>query len=421
KCPHSKDGRNLVVCIDGTSNQFGVKNTNVIELYHLVKKLPGDNQVTYYNSGIGTYAKPSWKSLHYWSQVFDHTIDLAIAWNFDQIVLDAYRWLSEKYRKGDRIFLFGFSRGAYQVRTLAAMINKVRLIHSRNGEQIPLYVRSSYCPPKNDRTFASAHFKEVFSHEARVHFVGAWDTVSSVGVVRSKVLPGTADGMRHVCFFHHALAFDERRVKFLPEYVNQGLLPKRSESSQLRPPCVKEVWFAGTHSDMAPPLRWMIYEAIVAGLKLDDWTTATQTQTEVHESLKGIWWLLELLPMKYLSYKTKDGTRRRPHLGASRQVKGGQMIHSTVMDALQQMKYTPKAIPASKLKHDWEKLRTESPMSQDLPMDIEKDLFGLVQLDLERSMDKYASLGGEASSGNSSLSDLDRWVEISEHLGLILC
>ena len=48
------------------------------------------------------------------------------------------------------------------------------------------------------------------------------DTVSSVGFFRSKVLPGTADGMKHVCIFRHALALDERRVKFLPEYVNEG-------------------------------------------------------------------------------------------------------------------------------------------------------------------------------------------------------
>lgn len=92
-----KKGRNLVVCIDGTSNQFGLKvplsflfvdwkksvlivaqNSNVIELYGQI--VESEEQLTYYNSGIGTYAKPSWKSWSYLKQVVDNMIDLAIAW-----------------------------------------------------------------------------------------------------------------------------------------------------------------------------------------------------------------------------------------------------------------------------------------------------------------------------------------------------
>lgn len=54
-----------------------MKNTNVIELYHLLDK---ENQITFYNSGIGTYATPSWKSWSYRKQQLDNTLDLAIAW-----------------------------------------------------------------------------------------------------------------------------------------------------------------------------------------------------------------------------------------------------------------------------------------------------------------------------------------------------
>lgn len=79
-------------------------------------------------------------------------------------------------------------------------------------------------------------------------------------MIRDKTLPGTTSGMKHVTFFRHALALDERRVKFLPEYVYQGnSLPydqkdaeeetgKRLQSDLS--PHTKEVWFAGTHSDM---------------------------------------------------------------------------------------------------------------------------------------------------------------------------
>ena len=89
------------------------------------------------------------------------------------------------------------------------------------------------------------------------------DTVSSIGIARGKkMLPRTIDGMKHVCFFRHALALDERRVKFLPEYAYGGsatcdIFPSDEvERSQgvnkltVKHPQTLEVWFAGTHSDM---------------------------------------------------------------------------------------------------------------------------------------------------------------------------
>lgn len=85
------------------------------------------------------------------------------------------------------------------------------------------------------------------------------DTVSSVGIVRNKTLPGTTDGMKHITVFRHALALDERRVKFLPEYAYEGCsLPLGKDADdEVRhgnkfdsSPDTKEIWFAGTHSDM---------------------------------------------------------------------------------------------------------------------------------------------------------------------------
>ncbi|EIN03414.1 hypothetical protein PUNSTDRAFT_32515, partial [Punctularia strigosozonata HHB-11173 SS5] len=100
-CSCKSNARNLVVCIDGTANQFSEKNTNVVELYSRLVK--DETQLTYYNSGIGTYAKESKTSFKYWRQTFDHTVDMAIAC-WVRIVLDAYQWLSENYQPGDRIF-----------------------------------------------------------------------------------------------------------------------------------------------------------------------------------------------------------------------------------------------------------------------------------------------------------------------------
>jgi len=63
------------------------------------------------------------------------------------------------------------------------------------------------------------------------------------------MLPGTIDGMKHVCYFRHALALDERRVKFLPEFAYGGSgIPEEDLGGKI--PRIKEVWFAGTHSDM---------------------------------------------------------------------------------------------------------------------------------------------------------------------------
>ncbi|KIP01096.1 hypothetical protein PHLGIDRAFT_123673 [Phlebiopsis gigantea 11061_1 CR5-6] len=126
--------RNLVVCIDGTANQFGLKNTNVVELYSRLEK--SDKQLTYYDSGIGTFVEdPNFFTRV--KQKLEHGIDMAIAIHLKDITLGAYQWLSENYQRGDRIYLFGFSRGAYQVRIIAGMIETVGLLHKGNNKQIP--------------------------------------------------------------------------------------------------------------------------------------------------------------------------------------------------------------------------------------------------------------------------------------------
>ncbi|EJD36615.1 hypothetical protein AURDEDRAFT_174297 [Auricularia subglabra TFB-10046 SS5] len=511
-CPTCKSGgRNLVVCIDGTSNQFSKKNTNVVELYSRLLK---DNakQVTFYNSGIGTYARPSWRSFSYYKQVLANKLDLAFALRFDKIILSAYAWLADNYVEGDRIFLFGFSRGAYQVRALSAMIHRVGLIHKGNADQIPLQVPPAYelyavsnkeedSPPPEGASHllnmisllllpilaflhrlwnawdtvqqtstaivdpdapsnpssepddhaqeADAHsessdsssesqsddeseqgiptmqkrFKKAFARDVKVHFVGVWDTVSSVGLVRDKTLPGTTDGMLHVCYFRHALALHERRVKFLPEFVRGGLGP---ESTSLRdkvvrvldsiaegdpgafdalspvvpvlsalastaagllyakptpsalevehvddadperpgqpprgmsasllgqkpvidaPPHTKEVWFPGSHSDIGggarpnenmrkfgPALRWMSFEARLAGLKISKEPRRWDTELPRTNSLTPFWKLIELLPVKRLTYDSVSGTTYRPHLWAKRPFQSGQLVYDAVSD-----------------------------------------------------------------------------------------
>ncbi|KAJ8515394.1 hypothetical protein ONZ45_g7181 [Pleurotus djamor] len=315
-------------------------------------------QRTFYNSGIGTYAKPSIFSFTYLKQFLFHTIDMAIAWNFERIVHEAYEWLSENYKPGDRIYLFGFSRGAYQVRVIAGMIHKVGLLHKGNKNQISfayeLYAsvtnattRDQPQPSTSSTTSpgladANEHdlceqFKQTLCHpDVRVHFVGAWDTVSSIGVLRGQSLPETVTGMGHVCAFRHALALDEKRVKFQPEYVNGGLGPLPGDTETVR-----EVWFPGTHSDIGggnrpnadlsnfgPSLRWMMHEASNRGLRLTRYDGQWVT---IHpkESLKGVWNLLEYLPIPSLSYTNKDSVTWWPHRGKGRKIQPQQLIHES--------------------------------------------------------------------------------------------
>ncbi|KAL4255465.1 hypothetical protein AB1N83_014186, partial [Pleurotus pulmonarius] len=123
-CKH-RGGRIIVVSADGTANEFGEMNTNVVELHSRILK--DDEQLTFYISGIGTYGD-SW---------VQRTTDMAFASTFKRNVFKAYKWIAENYRPGDRIFLFGFSRGAYQVRVIAGMIERVGLLHKGNNTQIP--------------------------------------------------------------------------------------------------------------------------------------------------------------------------------------------------------------------------------------------------------------------------------------------
>ncbi|KAJ8457781.1 hypothetical protein ONZ45_g18180 [Pleurotus djamor] len=430
----TRRGRNLIVNIDGTSNQFSVKSTNVVELFSRIIKIGGDvEQLVFYNSGIGTYARPSFRSFGYWKQVIYNHIDTAIAWNFERIVHAAYKWLSENYQPGDRIFLFGFSRGAYQVRVIAGMIELVGLLHKGNENQIPFayelytamtaYSKRESAPPTpgtpqklSDEEQLCQSFKKSLCHEdVKVHFVGAWDTVSSIGVLRGKSLPETVSGMGHVCHFRHALALDERRAKFQPEYVNGGDGP----TNGVRKGDVKEVWFKGTHSDIGggnmsnkylnnfgDSLRWMTYEARACGLLMTEYT-GKWVSVELQESLTLGWVFLELLPFRALSYKGQDSVTWWPHLGRARRIRPGQRIHQSVFSAsssdsevrektaisrkiskvLAKRKtaaasYVPKAVLPKLSKHAdraaWEALFSEYQYHQSLgiaTIDIEKDPF----------------------------------------------
>ncbi|EKM76650.1 hypothetical protein AGABI1DRAFT_115735 [Agaricus bisporus var. burnettii JB137-S8] len=312
--PEKRKNRTLVLCFDGTGDQFDNDNSNIVELFSILKKDDPDNQMVYYQAGIGTYTVPQIATPL--MAKISKTLDEMIAWNLDAHIMGGYEFLMQNYKAGDKICIFGFSRGAYTARCLAGMIHKVGLLPACNHQQVPfaykMYTRTDALGWKQSNAFKAA-----FSCHVDIYFLGVWDTVNSVGLFPRR-LPFTTSNTC-VRVFRHAIALDERRAKFkqngwnapsrkelslaksdgVPAANNEedantqhghhpsvGREKKNGKMTQRRfereysdiyekPSDVEEVWFAGCHCDVGGgsvtngirpnlariPLRWMIRQA----------------------------------------------------------------------------------------------------------------------------------------------------------------
>ncbi|KAH7886367.1 hypothetical protein F5I97DRAFT_1937223 [Phlebopus sp. FC_14] len=308
--PPAHTHRTLVLCFDGTGDQFDADNSNIVQFFSMLKKDDPSQQMVYYQAGIGTYTIPE-IATPFWSNV-SKTIDLMVGKNLNAHVMGGYEFLMQNYDAGDRICIFGFSRGAYTARALAGMIHKVGLLPRCNHQQVP-FAYKMYSEDDETGWRQSTAFKKAFSINVDIEFVGVWDTVNSVGVIPHR-LPFTKanDNIR---YFRHAMSLDERRARFKVNHWNRPtgndlqLGVKRHEmprSLKKRPKVpsdlielksghqhapslgdlerqysqhigetnVEEVWFAGCHCDVGGgsvvngtrnslariPLRWMIRE-----------------------------------------------------------------------------------------------------------------------------------------------------------------
>ncbi|KAI8981359.1 hypothetical protein BD414DRAFT_492433 [Trametes punicea] len=207
--PPYHPARTLVLCFDGTGDQFSTNNSNIVTLFSLLKKDDRNEQMVYYQSGIGTYVTPQVASPL--RAKVDRLLDEMVAWNLASHVQGGYEFLMQNYRAGDKICLFGFSRGAYTARALAGMIHKVGLLPAGNHQQVPFAYKMF---ARDDETGwqQSTIFKKAFSIDVDIDFIGVWDTVSSVGVI-PHTLPFTASNTA-IRVFRHALSLDERRARF---------------------------------------------------------------------------------------------------------------------------------------------------------------------------------------------------------------
>ena len=346
--------RNLVLCFDGTNNEYDATNTNVVKLYAMLDRTKPD-QLTYYQTGIGTFAPTGvWGKL---KRFFVKLLDSAIAWLLEDHVTAGYRFLMRYYEDGDKIFIFGFSRGAYTARALAAMVHKVGLLTQGNEELLP-FAWSMFKRERDPKLYDG--FRYTFSRRVQITFLGLWDTVSSVGWMWDpQHLQFTANNPS-VGTVRHAVALDERRA-----YFPQNLWGTEPPTNAL------QVWFPGVHCDVGGgykeseaglskiSLQWMVEElkpfnlrfqpksvaAILPAHDTQDSAAPSATAPE-HHSLRGWWWIAEILPKLYHDPAKGFATRLILHLGRRRHVNSGSNIHQSVVDRMAQIKsYKPPNLP----------------------------------------------------------------------------
>jgi uncharacterized protein (DUF2235 family) len=355
--------KNLVLCCDGTNNQFDGYHTNVIRAYKVARRHQG--QLTYYDPGVGTMPEPWWTT---WLEKKLAVLrGLIYGDGFFDNISDAYRFIITNYEPGDKIFLFGFSRGAFTARAVAAMLHSVGLLHPAT-ENLLSYAQRYWRSDRRRQSSGAkiaAEFKATLARQCPVHFIGVWDTVGSVGFFNHfRTFPHTQHNPEVTCV-RHAVSIDERRSTFRQ---NQ-MFPMPATQD------VKNVFFAGVHSDVGggyPPeesglakiaFEWMIREARNRGLDVDDaaldrelvglGTTPPDPCSPLHKSLRSFWWLAELLPMRRYSF---DDKKRHWHwlFGAFNQPRNIQRsakeshvwLHDSVLQRMKQCPdYQPKNLP----------------------------------------------------------------------------
>jgi hypothetical protein len=274
--------RNLVVCCDGTWNspeqeQGGLPSpTNVVKLYNTLDNVDNDDneQLKYYHSGVGVEDK-------LWRKIAGGAFGLGLSQN----IMSAYKWLACNYQTGDRIFMFGFSRGAYTVRSLAGMITQCGLLDLTDipDEDTWNKVEKIYDKAyrhKKDISGENMNFHTGQDYKnGKVFFLGVWDTVGALGIPNDLGVLNLLDKSENYSFHdlslsknvehaRHAVAMDEKRACFTPtlwENIANGH-------------DVKQVWFPGVHSDVGGgylecglsdgALKWMMDEATAVGLRL---------------------------------------------------------------------------------------------------------------------------------------------------------
>lgn len=301
--------RNLIVLSDGTGNSAAAANkTNVWRLYEALDLADAD-QVATFGDGVGTSHFKAFQLL-----------GLAFGVGVKKNTIQLYKFLCRNYADHDRIWCFGFSRGAFTVRTLAGLIHHEGLVSFKNEEELDRNAVAAYRAYRKKafatdlpwviagrwlrdrairlwskcvgvRTYDEIK-EETFArqrHVIPIHFLGVWDTVVAYGLpvdeltqaVDKWVWPMTFRDkslLANVRCARHALSIDDERRTFFPvpwdEVEERRLLQDDPDLPRDR---LLQVWFAGVHANVGGgypddslayvPLGWMIEQASLMGLR----------------------------------------------------------------------------------------------------------------------------------------------------------
>jgi uncharacterized protein (DUF2235 family) len=350
--------KNIVICADGTGNAFAKRISNVSRLVKLLALGNLDKQLVFYDQGIGTH--PDLRRAIDSFQKSKNPLRPALAvldepcrpdWMPERIaillgkvfgcglkdnVLQMYRAVSQHWNPGDKVFLFGFSRGAFTVRVLAGLIYRCGLLRKEIAQgaiKSPAFQTAFelYSPHDRDKT-SIGQFINKFGRKdvCEVNFLGIWDTVKAYGGIVPVSLPHLRHNPR-VLVVRHALALAERRAWFVPTSWG-GIDGEDLQCLKVEPDDgyskqkVQEVWFCGCHCDVgggdceaataAIPLAWMLREADEQGLLLDG--DAKQicsgllaaAKTKTHESRGFGHWLADCVPHQELDNSCSPPARR---------------------------------------------------------------------------------------------------------------
>jgi uncharacterized protein (DUF2235 family) len=327
--------KRLVVCADGTWNtpaQEGAEgrtSTNVLKLMRAVRPVAsGDvQQIVFYDKGVGT------------GGTLDRFLGGAFGVGLSENVLDCYRFLANNHVAGDEIYLFGFSRGAFTVRSLGGLIGALGLVDKLHLGALR-YGWDYYRLPPEERAGRTDLLEPLGERRTGIPIacIGVWDTVGSLGVPVG--LLKNLWGRRHA--FHdtrlgadvrtalHAVSIDERRKPFEPTLWTGRPAPDQT---------VEQVWFAGVHSNVGGgypdaglsdvALEWMLGRvAAHTGLESDPAYTARHVAPQPTATL-------------YESF-TRWYRLLGPHV---REIAGNADVHPSVRTRMEETDYRPGNLP----------------------------------------------------------------------------
>ena len=293
-----QEGRNIVILFDGTGNEPGENKTNVIKIAELLKK-PEQNkkpeQIIFYDTGVGTLNNIGTllRSLRY---KIGQVVGKAFGYGLKKNILDGYKFLMQHYKPQDRLYIFGFSRGAFTARKFTDLVAKYGVLNKGNENLFPQLLKAYFSKQPPDDFWLN------LSHPCIPYFIGVWDTVASMGYFSGKKFFNNKLNKK-IKFACHAISIDEKRKHFPVRLWSESNLSDKQK--------VFQVYFPGVHSDVGGwykedglsdiTLKWMLQNAKHAGLSLrKDWEEKIQPEPNgtLHNSKTFFWLWAELLDFR---------------------------------------------------------------------------------------------------------------------------